>query len=144
VAEGLLDRSGGIRGLCRLIDEHAEAIESDLLLAGWRLSDVTVTFSWHDLLVMVRRWMATPGSATAAAVAGHVVWSDQEHLLAALIDAVQIGNWQRVGKKSVPRPKPVPRPGAKSRGRKFGSDPIPISKFHAWWNKDAKPKKRGG
>lgn len=134
MAAGLRHHPGGIRGLCDLLDEHAEAVEYDLLVHGYRLADLLVTFSWRDLLVMVRRWMNMPGTATGEAVRGHVIWSDQEHLLATLIDAIQIGNWQRVGKKSVPRPKPITRPGSKRKGRTFGSAPVPISQFWGWWN----------
>lgn len=72
-------------------------------------------------------------SATAHAMFGErVEWGPTEYLLADLIDVVQIGNWQRQGKKGAPKPKPVPRPGA-TQTRKFGKDPIPLTQFDDWW-----------
>jgi len=35
--------------------------------------------------------------------------------LAAVVDILQLANWQRAGKKSNPRPKPLKRPGDKNR-----------------------------
>lgn len=32
-------------------------------------------------------------------------------MLASIIDVLQVSNWQRAGKKSNPRPKPLRRPG---------------------------------
>lgn len=37
-------------------------------------------------------------------------WSVTDYLLAALVDAVRGGNWQRGAGKG-PKPKPIPRPG---------------------------------
>jgi hypothetical protein len=43
-------------------------------------------------------------------------WSVADHLLAHVVDAVRIGNWQRSGDKKAKRPKPFPRPGDKLTG----------------------------
>lgn len=144
MAEGRWDRSGGILGLCSFIDEHAEAVESDLLEHGYRLSDLLVTYSWRDLLVMVRHWQDEPGTALSASVHGHRLWADSDHLLATILDAIQLGNWQRAGKKHARKPKLTPRPGDKKPGQSFGSDPIPISKFRAWWDSATKKKQKRG
>jgi hypothetical protein len=48
-------------------------------------------------------------------------WDTTDYLLAVIADAVQIGNWQRTGKKRN-RPQPIPRPGQDDRHRKkFGT-----------------------
>jgi hypothetical protein len=41
-----------------------------------------------------------------------------EQLVAAAVDVLQVANWQRAGKRSAPRPKPVrrPQPPGKRRG----------------------------
>jgi hypothetical protein len=134
VAEGLGGGAGGIRGLLRLLDEHAEAIEYDLLVHGYRLAEVTKTFSWRDLLVLVRRWSATPGTASGEAMQGHEIWTREAELAAAVVDAIEMGNWQRQGVKYAPKPKPVKRPGSGATGTKFGKDPIPIRDFNVWWD----------
>lgn len=130
---GLRDHDGGIFGLCQLLDEHGEAIAFDLITLGLRLDWLgTEALSWWDLLVVVKHLGRT--SALAASLVGEAAqWGATEHLLAATLDALNAANWQRAGKKTAPRPKPIPRPGAKSADRRFGKDPIPISEFDDWW-----------
>jgi hypothetical protein len=85
--------------------------------------------------VLVRRWVNLPGTALSEAVHGHPLWSQDTHLLAGAVDALQIANWQRPGKRSAPKPKPVERPGEKAaRSKTLGADPIPVSEFNDWWN----------
>lgn len=88
---------------------------------------------------MVRRFQADPSTATSRAIHGEH-WSVTDQLLAAVVDLLQAGNWQRAGKKSAPKPKPLRRPWERPKGRKLGASPIPISKFNDWW--DSKRKKR--
>ncbi len=129
--------AGGIFGLLDLLDEHGEAIEYDLIALGLRLDDLgTDRLTWRDLWVIVHRSPRT--SALSRSIAGEdIEWGLTEHLLAILIDATEVGNWQRasVGRKSPPqRPKPIKRPGSQPQGRAFGSAPIPIKDFDAWWD----------
>lgn len=140
MAEGRRDRAGGIFGLCELLDKHAEAIEADLLDRGWRLADVGVRYSWRDLLVMVRAFQRDPETATSQSINGPH-WKVRDQLLAIIADALNWGNWQRAGKRSAPKPKPIPRPWEKPKGKQLGSKPIPMSKFHDWW--DSKKRGRG-
>ncbi len=90
---------------------------------------------------MVRRFQADPTTATARSMHGPY-WAVTDQLLATVIDLLQVGNWQRAGKKSAPRPKRLQRPWEKPAERKFGSKPIPISRFNDWWESKRK-KKRG-
>lgn len=58
-------------------------------------------------------------SATMQAVLGPVaMWGHEHHLLADIVDVLQAANWQRIGKRSAPRPKPVSRPGVTPQGTK--------------------------
>lgn len=55
-------------------------------------------------------------SAVARSLHGEVAdWTVTDHLLACVIDALHVANWQRVGDKNAPRPKPLPRPGQQQR-----------------------------
>jgi len=81
-----------------------------------------------------------PTSALAEAMHGPR-WSITDQLLALIYDVLNIGNWQRAGKRSAPKPKPLLRPWQKAKSTSLGSDPIPISEFADWW--DSKAKKRG-
>lgn len=49
------------------------------------------------------------------------MWGLQEQLLAALVDGVHGGNWQRGGGRGQ-RPKPVPRPGASPKRERWGTE----------------------
>lgn len=54
----LRDRAGGILGLCRLLDEHGEALEFDIprFWPGRRLDDLdTGDMTWCELRTFVRR-----------------------------------------------------------------------------------------
>jgi hypothetical protein len=137
MAGGQPNFRGGIAGLCCLLEDHAEAIEYDLLAMGLRLDDLgTERLTWRDLYVVVHR--SGPASALIrelqpelAAWASGAVLAD---LLAHAVDLLAGGNWQRAGKKTAPKPKPIPRPGRKTESTKYGSDPIPVKDFDDWWN----------
>ena len=144
MAGSLEHRPGGILGLCRLINRHAEAIEYDLLMAGWSLDDLGYRLSWRDLYVLVKRWRLLPGTATSEALTGQEMWSPEGQLLAELVDLAAAGNWQRGGNKHAPRPKRFPRPWEKTKAQKLGSDPIPVSKFNDWWDGRSKRRKARG
>lgn len=47
-------------------------------------------------------------------------WPIEAHLLAVLLDATNVANWQRSGKRNAPKPKPVQRPGQRQPGRHIG------------------------
>lgn len=134
MARRLAGHRGGIAGLLEELDEHAEAIEYDLLTLGFRLEDLgTPALSWRDLLVIMRHLPRT--SAYARAKFGtDAAWGLTEHLLATAVDVLQTANWQRGGKKAGPKPKPVPRPGKTKKTRRIGRDPIPVKDFNAWWD----------
>lgn len=144
MAEGLEGHGGGIVGLLELIDQHQEAVEYELLVAGYRLDDLgTPALSWRDLLVLMHRWLSLPHNAVAEAVDGHTRWTVAEQLLAVIVDVLEWANWQRLGKRSAPKPKRVPRPWEKSASKKYGKDPIPASQFDAWWeSRSSKPEKK--
>ncbi|HLS46084.1 MAG TPA: hypothetical protein VK045_11675 [Ornithinicoccus sp.] len=134
MAEGLGCDGGGIEGLLRLLDEYGEAVEYDLITLGLRLDDLgTERLNWRDLWVIVNNLPRT--SALVRAVAGEdAQWGLLEQLVARAADSLEVANWQRQGKAHAPRPKPIPRPGAKSETKTFGKDPIPIKDFDAWWS----------
>lgn len=84
-------------------------------MAGRSLDDLgTPGLSWVDLRAFARH--APHTSAIARSVHGEAAaWGPTEHLLATVIDVLQVGNWQRAGKKGSPRPKPITRPGDRKR-----------------------------
>ncbi len=123
---------GEIVGLLDVIDEHSEAIEYDLIALGLRLRDLgTDKLSWRDLEVVIQQSPRESAYARAAAQE-HSQWDVVAYLLALLVDSTAMGNWQRGGGKGS-KPKPVPRPGADSGAKRFGSDPIPAKDFNDWW-----------
>lgn len=67
-------------------------------------------------------------SALAKSVIGaKAQWTTLEYLVAAAVDALNAGNWQRGGGKGK-RPKPVPRPGDRQARKIGGTTSVPLSK----------------
>ncbi len=83
--------------------------------------------------MLVRGWQRTAGTALQEAMYG-TIWPVHTQLLAEVVDALNIANWQRGGRKNSPKPKRIPRPWEKKRAQTLGSDPIPISQFDDWWD----------
>lgn len=126
-------KPGGILGLCDLIESHGEAIEYDLITLGLRLDQLGDGLSWRDLWVIVRQ--SPVDSAFARSSAGEsVAWGLSEHLLAAVVNALNTANWQRGGGKGS-RPKPIKPPGSSNKDQSYGTKTgaIPISEFNQWW-----------
>lgn len=133
MAIGVEHQPGGILGLCRLLSEHGEAIEYDLITLGLRIESLgTPRLSWRDLWVIVRQAPRT--SALARSIHGsRAAWSQDTYILADLFDAIQGGNWQRGGGKGS-RPKPFPRPKRDDdkTTTRYGSGALTIDEFDAW------------
>ena len=104
-------RRGGIRGLSRLLKEHGEAVEYDLIRLGLRLSWLgTRRLTWRDLYVIVRQ--CPPDSALHRSAAGpDHIWDLHGHLLAGIFDVLSVANWQRGGDEHAKKPERLPRPG---------------------------------
>ncbi|MFB8167327.1 hypothetical protein ACFC60_05145 [Kitasatospora purpeofusca] len=125
-------RAGGSRSLIRLLDEHGAQITADLR----RYCGVDV-LDWIRGRHSARYVLALIGtlpddSATLAAIRGGreaLGWGPQTYVLADLVDAVQALTHVQVAKASknprtVERPKPYPRPYAKTSRRPTGTNPF--------------------
>lgn len=133
MAGGVEHQPGGILGLLRILNEHGEAVEYDLIRLGLRLDQLgTKRLSWRDLWVIVRQ--SGRDSALARSLHGERVgWTQETWLLADIFDVLQAANWQRnLGKG--PKPKPFPRPvkANDSTTKTFGSAPLPIDELDNW------------
>jgi hypothetical protein len=130
LAGGFQGHDGGISGLLELIDQHREAVEFDLIALGLRLDWLgTERLSWRDLLVVVNqspRWSALSRAMNPEGSE----WGLSEHLLAAVFDSLERGNWQRAGRENAPRPKPFPRPGVtEDKQQTHGSTALPMDEM---------------
>lgn len=106
---------GGILGLSRLLKEHGEAVEYELIRLGLRLSWLgSEALTWRDLYVIVKQ--SPTDSAIHRSFAGpDHVWGLQEHLLAAVFDVLAVANWQRGGDENGKKPERLERPGVKKQ-----------------------------
>lgn len=124
---------GGIGGLLDLIDGYGEALEHDLVVAGWTLDDVPGRLNWRAVRAFVAGQAAKDGTALHRATAGDQAgWGLTQHLLAGLYDQLAVANWQRAasGAKRAPKkPSPLPRPGIDDGQRSEKSTAIPLSEF---------------
>lgn len=133
---------GGILGLLKLVEEHSEAVEYDLIRMGLRLRNAgTSGFNWRDLWVVVRNL----GRDTVTFAAIHAdddsvdpAWGVSEYLLAAAVDALNFRLYQAGGGKGQ-KPKPVPRPGDTVRTR---GDSMSREEADAWlgWGETPAPR----
>ncbi len=110
--------------LVALIREHGAALEADLLrFFGVDLCHVgTDTLTWRRFALLVAHLPRE--SAYALAVHGERArWGDTDYLLAHVVDALHVGNWQRAKahfKGSPKPPEPVRRPGHRPAGARMG------------------------
>jgi len=60
------------------------------------------------------------------------MWGLPEHLLALLVDALHVANWQRSsdGSKGRNYPEPIPRPGVGPKT--VGRDALPLDEMDEW------------
>lgn len=131
-------RRGEIQRLLTLLtdEQQREAIEYDLIALGHRLDEVgTEALSWRDLWVIYQQ--APPTSAIVLATYPEAsIWQLQEHLLAGILDAVRVANWQRGRARRNEYPAPVPRPGIEPGGDDYiGSvsvKPVPMDEMADW------------
>jgi len=130
-------QGGGILGLRAqlLADPQTRlALQYDLLVRGYTLDDLgTEAFSWYDLLAIAKFIQTDHTSALSIHIHGQT-WSMESQLLAIVADATAVGNWQRAGRRSAPKPKRIPRPWEKPKTTALGRGAIPINKFNDWWD----------
>jgi hypothetical protein len=57
------------------------------------------------------------------------MWTEQLHLQAATLDALNIANWLKAGGKRSDKPRQVTRPGVDNGVTKIGKKPIPLNEM---------------
>lgn len=72
-------------------------------------------------------------SATMRALGGpDSEWTLEAHLQAAIVDALNVANWQRAARKHSRPPTPIPRPGVHDPNtRKIGTTALPVDELRA-------------
>lgn len=110
-------------------------------MIGKSLDDLGEDLNWLDLLLLIRRFQSTAGTALATCLWGPV-WSVEAQLLATIADGIHVGNWQRIGKRSAQKPKRIPRPWEQPKTQTVGKDPIPVAEFDDWWESAKAKRKR--
>lgn len=134
MAEGCRNRLGGIFGLCELIEQHAGAVEYDLIRHGLRLRNLgTRELSWRDLLVIVKNQPPDQSALAVAVNPDDAAWQSLEpHLLAEMVDMLHLLVWAKTkdASKGRGRPKPIERPG--TRPDRFGKKPLPLDEMRVW------------
>jgi len=133
MAECSRGNAGGIRSLCRLLDEFSEAVEYDLIGLGLRLRDLgTERLTWRDLKVIVTRMPQHKSALAAERHPEDASWALTEHLLAEVADTQRLLLWAKTkdGSKNRNRPKPIERPGR--RPERFGKKPLKLDRMKEW------------
>lgn len=126
-------------GLARLIYEHGEALNYDLMTrTRYTLNDLGAALSEGAALSFVR--YLPPDSALKREIAPDVApWLTTEKTAALLAGIYDQLSWLQYtvskaygGKPK--KPKPLPRPGAEDKStRHIGKDPILVEEFDTWF-----------
>lgn len=140
---------GGIISLVRTIQKHEAALDYDLMTKTGRSLGEYLDMGAAGMVALVHFVRHVDPDSALANEAGNTnvgAWPSRMQtntMLADIFDAIQAfeHNYVRSKSKGKPkRPKPYPRPWAKGKSKKFGKEPVPISKFADWWNS----KRKGG
>lgn len=119
--------------------EHLDALEADLVAAGWSWDDVPRRLPWRAVVAFAAH--PRPGGALHHAMTPeHAAWTDPS-LLAFLVSRVEFqlrqGNWMQSkdGQRGTNRPKPIPTPWDKKDASRtvIGSGAIPMSQWTQFW-----------
>lgn len=120
---------GGTLSLARLIREHGEAIEFDLIRMGLRLRDVGSSgFNWRDLYIVVKHLDRETETYRELHPDDDTSWTVSDYLLAVIADTTHMRLWQAGGGKGK-KPKPIPRPGEVKHRR---GDSMSMEEAKAW------------
>ena len=123
--------------LFTLPQRERDAIEADLVRAGWTLDDVPYRLSWRALFAFLQH--LGPESAYMRVVEPELsFWLGSEgvpNLLATLVDIGNTQIWQKTkdGAKNRRRPKPIKRPWNKANVKTVGQGAIPKSHWADFW-----------
>ena len=101
---------GKIRGVLRVLREHPDEVEYELIRLGLRLRWLgSPLLTLRDLILIVS--LAPRDSPLLRALNPDTGWDLHAHLLAVIFDSLNAANWQRAGGKQSTKPKPLARPG---------------------------------
>ena len=142
---GKLEESGKIIGLAVLLTEHGEAIEADLVAAGWTLDDVPTRLPWRALYAFVKH-LPSDSALKRELNGGDSEWATLLKTNAILADIFDMLNGLAVAFSKAhgghPKsPKPYKRPGAKDADTHIGSGAVPKGTFMDWWENKSKQRK---
>lgn len=140
---------GGIIGLAKIVSEHREAIEYDLLTrTGYQLTDIGGALRWESLNAFLKQ--SGPGTALMQELHPEFAgWGTQEKANAILADIYDLlaninYNLIAIGGGKPKKPKPYPRPIKKEpeNVRHIGRGALPTDELRKWF--EEKRKKHAG
>jgi hypothetical protein len=111
--------------------DFGEAINYDLLRMGMSTALIPHRLSWYDLKCLLKH--SPQNSAYVNAKFGEKVrWNEQEHMLATIIDQLNMLICKGTKAKT---PKRIERPGQESaQSHSYGKDAVKASEFMEWFN----------
>ena len=142
---GKRQAAGKIIGLAVLLTEHGEAIEADLVAAGWTLDDVPARLPWRSFYAYVahlpndsalKRELNGENGEWSTLLKTNAILADLYDLLSGFATAFAKS---RGGHPKAP--KPYKRPGAQSGQQHIGSGAVPHGTFMEWWEEKSKRRK---
>lgn len=130
---------GGIISLAGFVDDHAEALNYDLMTrTNYQVDDIGGALSWSSLYSFIKN--VGSDSALAKDLGKSTGWGETlktNAILADIYDLLQVIHadlisWASHGKKKA-KIKPYPRPGQdEDKKRKFGKGAMPLDELRNW------------
>lgn len=134
MAGGVLHHAGGTLSLVKLLEEHSEAVEYELICRGLRLRHVgSMEFNWRDLWVIIKGLPEDSALHRAITVIDEdSIWTPEMMLLAEVHDLVAYLVWFQTkdGQANRNRPKPFARPGYRQKKEEYA--PLPADEMLDW------------
>ena len=142
---GKLRAAGKIIGLAVLLTKYGEAIEADMVAAGWTLDDVPRRLPWRALHAFVKH-LPSNSAFKRELNGGDAEWSTllkTNAILADIYDAISSFAVAFVKSRGghPKSPKPYRRPGMQSDGQHIGKGAVPKGTFMDWWENKSKQRK---
>ena len=136
---------GGIIALANIVEDHAGALDYDLMtLTRWTLDDLGDALGWVTLLHFVQN--LPPTSALVRSMnpdlAEQLAWANGQRnaaLLADIYDVICVLRYEMLSalphRGAVMKPSPHTRPGIEDNNKRtIGSGAVSIAEFEWWWS----------
>ena len=122
MAGGIAGYGGGIFGVLDELDAYPQELTADLWRAGLDIEEIGSGRTTWLHVVSIIKTLPVDSAYVFAKHGEKVLWDAEKELLAQIKEGIDFIAWVQAGAKPGRRPKPVPRPGEKTKTHMYGQD----------------------